>query len=670
MPRANWIWSLLAPAATIGQTIASGWTTKSTMTGHVVGGHGLRDRRVHVLRPLAAQAEAAVRLGQLHEVRHPPSRPGVQVGVAVPPAVQQGLPLADHAEAGVVDDRHLDRDLVDHAGGQLLVGHLEAAVAVDRPHRGVRPADLGPHGRGHGVAHRAQAAGVEPGVGVLVLDELRGPHLVLPDAGDVDRVRTDQLAEPLDHELRCERAVFGVGVAQRVRPPPRVELGPPGRVVRPAARVVLLLDRDHELGQDVLRVADDRDVGRAVLADLGRVHVGVHDGRVGGEAGQLAGHPVVEPRAEADDEVGLLQRGHRGHRAVHARHAEVRGMRVGQRAPSHQRGDDRRAAEVDQAAQLLAGPGLQHTAADVQHRLARLDEQPGGLADLLAVRAADRPVAGEVDPLGPVEGREVLQGVLADVDEHRSGPAGAGDVERLGDGPRDLVGLGHQVVVLRHRHGDAADVGLLEGIGADGGRGHLAGDRDERHRVHVGVGDRRHQVGRPRSRGRHADAHPAGRDGVALRGVAGALLVADQDVPHRGRVQQRVVRREDRAAGDAEDDLHPRRLQRPDQALRPRDRLGDDRDRRRSDVGRLTGPCAPPGPGQVGRARHRPARPGRGRVVRRRAGAGRGTAHVVHLLRRDFSSVAADVRVVTFPGDEKTPRSWKDSSRGRAPAVF
>ena len=60
---------------------------------------------------------------------------------------------------------------------------------------------------------------------------------------------------------------------------------------------------------------------------------------------------------------------------------------------------------------------------------------------------------------------------------------------------------------------------------------HLAGDRDDRHRVHVGVGDRGDQVGRARARGRHADADPAGRLRVALGRVAGALLVADQDVP-------------------------------------------------------------------------------------------------------------------------------------------
>ena len=83
------------------------------------------------------------------------------------------------------------------------------------------------------------------------------------------------------------------------------------------------------------------------------------------------------------------------------------------------------------------------------------------------------------------------------------------------------------------------------------------GDGDERNGVHVGVGERGHQVGGARARGRHAHAHPAGRRGVPLGGVAGSLLVPDQDVPDRG-VHQRVVRREDGAAGDAEDVLGSR----------------------------------------------------------------------------------------------------------------
>ncbi len=78
--------------------------------------------------------------------------------MAVALGVEQRLPLPDHAQRLVVDDGDLDRDALDGAGGQLLVRHLEAAVAVDGPDRGVRPADLGAHRGRHREAHRAQAA--------------------------------------------------------------------------------------------------------------------------------------------------------------------------------------------------------------------------------------------------------------------------------------------------------------------------------------------------------------------------------------------------------------------------------------------------------------------------------------------------------------------------------
>ena len=54
--------------------------------------------------------------------------------------------------------------------------------------------------------------------------------------------------------------------------------------------------------------------------------------------------------------------------------------------------------------------------------------------------------------------------------------------------------------------------------------------------------------------------------------LAGALLVTDEDVPDR-RVVQRVVQRQDRPAGDAEDVGDARGLQGVHQALRPGDLL-------------------------------------------------------------------------------------------------
>ena len=64
-----------------------------------------------------------------------------------------------------------------------------------------------------------------------------------------------------------------------------------------------------------------------------------------------------------------------------------------------------------------------------------------------------------------------------------------------GDRRGDIDRLGDQVAVLGDRHGDAADVGFLESIGADSRAAHLSGDRHDRNRVHVGVRDGRHEIG-------------------------------------------------------------------------------------------------------------------------------------------------------------------------------
>ena len=84
--------------------------------------------------------------------------------------------------------------------------------------------------------------------------------------------------------------------------------------------------------------------------------------------------------------------------------------------------------------------------------------------------------------------------------------------------------------------------------------------------VHLGVGDRGDEVRRARAGGADGDADPARRSGVALGGVAGGRLVAHQDVADR-RVVEGVVDRQARPAGDAEDRLDPRALERADQGV-------------------------------------------------------------------------------------------------------
>jgi len=101
--------------------------------------------------------------------------------------------------------------------------------------------------------------------------------------------------------------------------------------------------------------------------------------------------------------------------------------------------------------------------------------------------------------------------------------------------------------------------------------GDLTGDGDDGDRVHVRIGDRRDQVGRTRTARSHAHADLAAGRRVALRRVSRALLVAHEDVPHLGGVQQRIVCRQDCTTGDPEDGVDAQRLQRHDQSLRAGD---------------------------------------------------------------------------------------------------
>ena len=261
-----------------------------------------------------------------------------------------------------------------------------------------------------------------------------------------------------------------VVVAQRERRAPALELVPPVALLLVTAAAVVVPrgpQRARQLDDDLAGVAHDRHVGRPVLADLGRVDVGVDDLRLGGEGREVAGDAVVEPRAEGDQQVGLLHRRDGGDGAVHARHAQVLAVAIGERAAGHEGGDDGRAGLVGEVEELGGGLGLDHAAADVEHRATRLADQAGGLPDLLGVRPGGRPVAGQPDLDRPAEGGLGLQDVLGQVDEHRAGTAGRGDVERLGDRPRDVRRVGDQHVVLGDRQRDAADVGFLERVGAD-----------------------------------------------------------------------------------------------------------------------------------------------------------------------------------------------------------
>ena len=146
--------------------------------------------------------------------------------------------------------------------------------------------------------------------------------------------------------------------------------------------------------------------------------------------------------------------------------------------------------------------------------------------------------------------------VLGHVDQHRAGTAGGRDVERLVQDLGEIVDVAHQPVVLGAGPRDADGVAFLERVVADQVRRHLAGDADQRDRIHQRVGQRRHHVGGAGTGGHQHDAGLAGRARIAFGGMAGALLVADQDVLDLALLEDLVIDRKHRAAGIAEEMLH------------------------------------------------------------------------------------------------------------------
>ena len=198
------------------------------------------------------------------------------------------------------------------------------------------------------------------------------------------------------------------------------------------------------------------------------------------------------------------------------------------------------------------GVRLDHTATDVENRLFCLTDELDGLLDLTGVRNGDRAVTRQVDLGWPDEVEFGVLDVLGDVHQNRSRAAGDGEVECLGQGLGDIVGVGDHEVVLGHRHGDATDIGFLEGVGTQETATDLTGDGNHWHRVQVRIGDRGDQVGGTGAGGGDTDTDAAGDLCITGCGMSRALLVAHEHMADpRGGIQ-RVVYGENRTARNAE----------------------------------------------------------------------------------------------------------------------
>ena len=106
---------------------------------------------------------------------------------------------------------------------------------------------------------------------------------------------------------------------------------------REPRRAIDVRDAGHPVAKDRPDFARHGGIDRHVLVELGGVDVDVDLLRVQRVGFQVAGDAVVEPHAERDEQVGLLNRGIDPGFAVHAHHAEVQRMRGRTPADAEQR---------------------------------------------------------------------------------------------------------------------------------------------------------------------------------------------------------------------------------------------------------------------------------------------------------------------------------------------
>ncbi|MNV22433.1 hypothetical protein D3C71_1134040 [compost metagenome] len=465
----------------------------------------------------------------------------------------QLLPLAHHAHVAVVAQHQLHRRAVLHRRRQLLDVHQHRGVAAHAHRERVGVADLRADGRGQPVAHGAGAARGEPVARAVEAQVLRGPHLVLAHVGRDDRVaardgplqrRHEVLRQDLFRRRREGQAVFGAP-ALDARPPRRQPLGRKRFGQQPQQRF-----------HDGAAVAHHRHVDVHHLVDAAGVDVDVDLAGVRTELVELARHAVVETRAHAHHQVGLVHREVGFEHAVHAQHADELRVGRGERAQPHQRERARRVQPVHELRERLAGrrPRVDEPAAAVEHRPARGRDQVGGALQHRPrrQRRAARAQRAQRGRRGAVREAHELD-VLRHVEQHRAGAAGGGDVERAAHQRGHVVGRAHLPVPLGHRARHAQRIAFLESLRADHRRRHLPADAQHRHRIAHRVEQPRDRVAHARPRGdqHHADAARAAR--IALGRMHRRLFVAHQHMAQPGFAVQRVVQRQRRAAGVAED---------------------------------------------------------------------------------------------------------------------
>ena len=144
----------------------------------------------------------------------------------------------------------------------------------------------------------------------------------------------------------------------------------------------------------------------------------------------------------------------------------------------------------------------------------------------------------------------------------------------LFDHARDLVDVPNEVAVFHDRQGHAEEIGLLERAAADHFLRHLAGNGDDRNRIHEGIGQAGDKIGCAGAGGGHAEAHFSGSARVAFGRKNAALFMAGKDCADLFGARKCLMDRHARPAGISENGVGTLELETADKELGSVQKLG------------------------------------------------------------------------------------------------
>ena len=489
--------------------------------------------------------------------------------------VFQILPLHDHAEMLIVQNDALDGNALGHRSGEFLNVHQYGAVAVDIHDLKIGEGDFAPERGWQAVSHgsKAQAADKTPGFVEVII--LGGPHLVLTHAGGHDDVAFAHFVKFLNHELGSNRiGVIFVGVGAVFFP--LGDLFQPFGALRELPGIALVARHFQHLVEafeGLFDVGLDGEFDVLVLVNFCVVDVYMDDRAMLAELLHLAGHAVIEADAEGEQEISFIGRVVGGHGSVHAQPFQREWMRFWEGTHAHQRRCHRNVGAFGEFEQFLMGFARNDPAAAVQYRTLSLLDQPDGLIHRHFVQFKIGLVPAKLDRVRINRLAPGLLDVFRHVNNHRPGPTRLRDVKGLFDDARNVVGIRHQIAVLDDRQGHSKKVRFLKGTPSDHERGHLTGDHHQRRGVQIGIGNRRHNVCRPRSGGPHAHACSSGYPGIPFRCKSTALLMAGQNGANLLRSGQGLVDRHRCPARIGENRIDPLALHAAHKDFSPRHHL-------------------------------------------------------------------------------------------------